>query len=84
VSAGQSAYFVRTPILFDCPVPVNGDGDSMRDGEPIPLEERTPKCGAKAPYLIGSQIVCEAHLRQACDLMGIEADEVIDDLETTA
>lgn len=73
--------FGRSPIAFDCPVPTNGAGETMRDGEPIPIDERTSKCGASAPYLIGAQLVCETHLRQACGLMELDADSVVRELE---
>lgn len=78
--APREVQFAHSPIAFDCPVPVTADGDTFRDGEPIPIDERTTKCGASAPYLIGAQIVCEKHLRQACDLMGLDPDDILRDL----
>ncbi len=76
----EQVSFCRIPIAFSCPVPVTDDGETMRDGEPIPLDERGAKCGGDAPYLIGSQIVCEEHLRQACLLMELDPDDVLIEL----
>jgi len=73
-------HFGHSPISFECPVPVDSLGQIERGGEIIPLAERTAKCGAPANFSIGSQLVCEAHLRHACGLMGLDAEDIIREL----
>lgn len=52
---------------------VPGTPDVMRDGEPIPLEERTERCCVDAFWMIGRQVVCDIHLKAALPLLGIES-----------
>lgn len=74
-------HIAWSPIVFDCPVPVTPDGETMRDGEPIELEERTEKCGQSAPFIVGAQVTCREHLRMFCEIGDIDFDDVIRDLE---
>lgn len=70
--------FTRVPISLPCPVPVvPGTPDTMRDGEPIPLEERTERCHVDAFWMIGGQLTCDVHLRVACELLGIDYDDLL-------
>ena len=80
MSEPEAVYFARLPIVFFCPVPVDGDGETMRNGEMIPLDERNGPCGADAVWTIGAQILCEKHLRLTCELMELDADEIIREL----
>ena len=64
----------RLPLTLPCPVPVvpGTTGSTLGlDGEPIPLEERTELCAVDAGWMIGAQIVCDVHLREAWDVGGI-------------
>lgn len=80
MTGGRQVNFARLPISLPCPVPVvPGTPDTMRDGEPIPLEERTEKCAVDAFWMIGGQVTCDIHLREACGLLGIDYDELVEE-----
>lgn len=73
----REIQFLRLPLSLPCPVPVlPGTSTTMRDGDPIPLDERTEACHVDAFWLIGAQVTCDVHLREACGLMGIDYDEL--------
>jgi hypothetical protein len=77
-SGGREVSFTRLGISLPCPVPViPGTPDTMRDGEPIPLDERTEKCAVDAFWMIGGQVTCDVHLREACGLLGIDYDDLL-------
>jgi hypothetical protein len=70
-------HIARLPISLPCPVPVlPGTPDTMRDGEPIPLEERTEACAVDAFWMIGAQVCCDIHFRIALDLLKLDYDDV--------
>jgi hypothetical protein len=70
----------RLPISLPCPVAVlPGTPQTMRDGEPIPMEERTEACAVDAFWAIGGQILCDVHLREACELLEIDFDGLVDE-----
>lgn len=73
-------HIARLPISLPCPVPVfPGTPDTMRDGEAIPMEERTEKCCVDAFWMLGAQITCDVHLRVACELMDIDYEGLLDE-----
>jgi hypothetical protein len=77
-SGGLEVSFMRLPISLPCPVPVvPGTPDTIRDGEPIPLQERTERCAVDAFWMIGGQVMCDVHLRVACALLGVDYDELL-------
>jgi hypothetical protein len=51
----------------------------MRDGEPIPMEDRTEKCCVDAFWMIGAQVTCDVHLRVACNVLGIDYEGLLDE-----
>lgn len=75
----MKVQFQRVPISLPCPVPVlPGTPDTVdADGEPIPIERRTEACAVDAFWLIGAQLCCDVHARQACELLGIDYDELL-------
>ena len=52
----------------------------MRDGEAIPMEERTEHCCVNAWWVIGRQILCDVHLKEACALLDIDWDGVVEEV----
>ncbi len=79
--SASAVHFARVGLSLPCPVPVvPGTPRTMDDdGEPIPLEQRTEACAVDAWWFIGGQPVCDIHLREACDLLGLDADSVLDE-----
>lgn len=77
--AGQRVEILRLPLTSPCPVPVlPGSGRVLDDlGDVIPLGERTELCAVDAGWMLGAQRLCDVHLRESCDLMGIDFDGVI-------
>lgn len=69
--------FLPLPIQVACPVPVTPDGETMRDGDAIPMEERTQRCAVWAHWMIGGQISCDCHTLMACELAGIDFDGLV-------
>lgn len=69
----------RLPISLPCPVPVVAGTPNTRDddGEPIPLDERTERCAVDAFWMMGLQVTCDVHLRDACEVGGIDFDGVV-------
>ena len=56
--------------LVVCDVPVlPGTPTVMRDGEAIPIEERTEICAQDAQWLMGNQAVCDHHLFEAVGVL---------------
>jgi hypothetical protein len=75
---GPKVHFMRLPISLPCPVPVvPGTPDTCRGDEPIPLEQRTERCCVDAFWMIGGQITCDIHLREACRFLGIDYDDLL-------
>ena len=73
-------HFARLPFSLPCPAPVlPGTPDTMRNGKPIPLEERTEKCAVDAFWMIDAQVTCDVHLRVFCELMDLDYDELLAD-----
>jgi hypothetical protein len=65
------------PISLPCPVPVlPGTGETMRDDEAIPLEERTECCAVDAFWFMGQMPVCDLHLLTALELLRIDPEAV--------
>lgn len=80
MSDGQMVHFSRLPISLPCPVAVlPGTPTTMRDGDVIPMEERTEACAVDAFWAIGGQITCDVHLREACELMGVDYDDLVEE-----
>jgi hypothetical protein len=80
MTEGMQVHFSRLPISLPCPVAVlPGTPQTMRDGDVIPMEERTEACAVDAFWAIGGQIVCDVHLREACELMGIDFEDLVDE-----
>lgn len=75
--------FIPLPMTLPCPVPVTPEGETMRDGDSIPLDERTHLCAIDAHWMIGSQISCDIHTALACSLMDIDFDELVLDAGRT-
>jgi hypothetical protein len=74
---GREVHFARIPISVPCPVPVlPGTPDTMRDGDAIPMEERTERCHVDAFWFIGGQPTCDVHLRVACGLLEVDYDDL--------
>ena len=70
----------RVGLSLPCPVPVvPGTPDTMRDGEPIPMEERTEQCCVDAYWMLGAQLICNTHLEEACDLLGIDFAGIVEE-----
>ena len=69
--------FFPLPIQLACPVRVTPTGDTMRNGEPIPMEERTERCAVWAHWMIGGQVSCDVHTAIACELLGIDFDDLV-------
>ena len=69
----------RLPLTGPCPVPVTPAGETMRDDEPIPLEERPELCAVDAGWMVGAQRLCSHHLAEFCELSGIDLDGVIEE-----
>lgn len=71
--AHGEVQFTRLSISLPCPVPVlPGTPETMREGEPVSLDERTEACAVDAFWMIGGQLTCDVHLRQACELLDID------------
>jgi hypothetical protein len=77
----KQVSIMRVGLSLPCPVPVlPGTPDTMdADGEAIPLEQRTEKCGVDGWWFIGGQPCCDIHLKQACELLAIDWQGVIDE-----
>jgi len=73
--------FLRIPISLPCPVPVlPGTPTTMdEEGEPIPVAERTEKCAVDAWWMIGAQVTCDVHLREACGLLDLDFDGIVEE-----
>lgn len=72
--------FLRLPLTSPCPVPCTPEGATMdADGEPLPMDERPELCAVDAGWLIGSQRVCDYHLRELFD-QGFFEPGTFDDL----
>jgi len=70
--------FTPLPIQVACPVPVTPEGATMdAAGEPISIEERTERCAVWAHWMIGRQVSCDVHTAQACELLGIDFDDLV-------
>jgi hypothetical protein len=70
---------LRVGLSLPCPIPVlPGTPDTMRDGEPIPIEERTEACAVDAWWFLGLQLLCDVHLREACELLGMDFAGVVE------
>jgi hypothetical protein len=84
VTSPIAVSILRMPITTPCPVRIlpGSNGVTMRDGEPVPIEERTELCAVDAGWMLGSQRVCDVHLREACGLVGIDFDGVVDEVCT--
>lgn len=77
---GQQVAILRVPVSLPCPVPVlPGTPDTMRDGEPIPLEERTERCAVDAFWMVGAQVLCDVHLAVFCEVAGIDFDDLVEE-----
>jgi len=59
---------LRVPLTTPCPVPVTPEGETLRDGEAIPMEERTELCAVDAQWLIGAQRCCDIHMAGVFEL----------------
>lgn len=71
-------HFHRVGMSLPCPVPVlPGTPQTQRDGEPIPIEERTEACAVDAYWFIGLQLTCDVHCREACELLGIDYEDLV-------
>ena len=63
-----------------CTVPVvPGTPETMRDGEPIPLDDRPEMCATNARWVIGMQPLCDHHLRNFCEVAGIDFADLLDE-----
>lgn len=62
---------MRVPITTPCPVKVTPDGRTLdQQGEVLPDEARTELCAVDAQWMIGTQRVCDVHLRLSVDVLG--------------
>ena len=77
----DQVQITRLPLSLPCPVPIlpGSDGETDRDGEPAPLEERTEACAVDAYWMLGGQITCDLHLRKACEHLGIDFDGLVEE-----
>lgn len=76
----REVQFTPLPIQLACPVPVTSDGRTVDDkGEPLPLEHRTERCAVWAHWMIGGQVSCDVHTAQACELLGIDFDGLVEE-----
>lgn len=75
---GMQVGFARVPLSLPCPVPViPGSPDTMdANGEPLSLDQRTERCAVDGYWFIGGQPCCDVHCRMACDVMGIDFDDL--------
>lgn len=76
--------FTSLPIVgaMACTVPVlPGTPITMRDGEPISLDERTERCATWARWMIGMQPLCDHHLQETCVLLEIDVGGVLAEAE---
>jgi hypothetical protein len=72
--------FSRLPISLPCPVPVlPGTPQTMRDGDAIPIEERSEACAVDAFWMLGGQVLCDVHAQEACGLLGIDYADLLDE-----
>lgn len=72
-----SITFTRLPISLPCRMPVvPGTPDTLRDGDPIPLKERTEACAVDAFWMIGAIPTCDVHARQVCDVLDLDYEEI--------
>lgn len=63
---------------MECVIPVTPDGRATdADGEPLPMEERTQKCGADGAWAVGAAFVCRDHAAEVARMMG-DSIEAID------
>ena len=79
-------HFYPMPIIgiAACTVPVlPGSPTVMRDDEPIPMEERTEMCATTCRWMIGMQPLCDHHLRETCELIGVDLEELLDEAGKT-
>lgn len=72
--------FARLPVSLPCPVPVlPGTPVTMRDGEPVPIGERTECCAVDAWWMIGLQVACDVHLREACEMLDVDFEGLVEE-----
>lgn len=63
---------------MECVIPVTPDGRaSDPEGEPLPLELRTRKCGGDGIWAVGAAFVCREHAAEVARMMD-DSIEAID------
>ncbi len=71
----EQVVWTRIPIIglpeLACCVPVTPDGRALDDaGEPLPMEERTRKCGEDGVWMLGMCAMCRPHAEQVAVMTG--------------
>jgi hypothetical protein len=78
MSDQREVMFCRLPISLPCPVAVlPGTPQTMRGDDVIPMEERTEACALDAFWMLGGQLLCDVHAREACELLGIDYEDLL-------
>lgn len=73
----RQVQIARMPMSLPCPVPVLPGTSDIGDGD---MSKRTECCAVDAYWAMGSQVTCDVHLRVACGLIGVDFDEVAEEM----
>lgn len=77
-STEQGVFFTRLPISLPCATPVvPTTGVAVRNGEPVPMEERTEFCAVDAFWMMGALPCCDIHLRDVCALIEVDYEGLL-------
>lgn len=76
-----AVVWTKLPIIgmpgMECPVRTTDDGRTMdAGGDPLPMTQRPRECGQPSRWMIGQQLVCQEHAREAARLMGDDIDAI--------